>query len=93
MEVPRLGVHLVLQLLVFGIATATMDPCCICDLDHSSWQHRILNPLSEVRDQTRIFMGTFMLLPSHNGNSLEKTLILSLFLVSAMANIFYCINE
>ena len=23
-----------------------------CDLDHSSWQRQILNPLSEVRDQT-----------------------------------------
>ena len=33
-------------------ATATGDPSCICDLHHSSRQQRILNPLSEARDQT-----------------------------------------
>ena len=27
-------------------------------LHHSSWQHRILNPLSEARDQTHILMDT-----------------------------------
>ena len=30
----------------------------ICDLHHSSWQHQILNPLSEIRDQTHILMDT-----------------------------------
>ena len=28
------------------------EPCC--DLHHSSQQHRILNPLSEARDQTYV---------------------------------------
>ena len=28
----------------------------VCDLHHSSWQHQILNPLSEARDQTHVFM-------------------------------------
>jgi len=28
------------------------DPSRICDLHDSSGQHRILNPLSEARDQT-----------------------------------------
>ena len=28
----------------------------VCDLHHNSWQHQILNPLSEARDQTCILM-------------------------------------
>ena len=32
------------------------DPSCVYDLHHSSWQHRILNPLSQARDQTRNLM-------------------------------------
>ena len=31
---------------------ATPDPSCVCDLHNSSWQRRILNPLSEARDGT-----------------------------------------
>jgi len=52
MEVPRLGVELELQLLAYATATATADLSHICNLHHSSWQRRILNPLSEARDQT-----------------------------------------
>ena len=55
-EVPRLGVNLELQLLAYLTATAMPDPSCFCDLHHSSWQCRILNPLSEVRDQTHNLM-------------------------------------
>ena len=33
-------------------ATATQDTSRICDLHHSSWQSRILNPMNEARDQT-----------------------------------------
>ena len=32
-----------------------LKPLCqasVCNLHHSSWQHRILNPLNETRDQT-----------------------------------------
>ena len=50
MEVPRLGVKLGLQLLAYTTATAMGYPNLICDLYHSSWQHRILYPLSEARD-------------------------------------------
>ena len=52
-------------------ATATPDPSCICDLQCSLWQHRILNPLSEARDQTCTLMDTSWVLNSlrHNGNS------------------------
>ena len=53
MEVPRLVVKLKLQLPDNTTATAMPDPSCVCNLHHSSRQHRILNPLSEVRDQTR----------------------------------------
>jgi len=38
MEVPKLPAY----------ATATPDPSRVCDLHHSSWQHWILNPLSEA---------------------------------------------
>ena len=58
MEVPRLGVQLELQLLAYTVATATWDPNGVCDLDHSSRQRWILNPLSEARDQTHILMVT-----------------------------------
>ena len=52
MEVPGLGVKLEVQLLAYTTATAMWDPSCLCDLHHSSWQHPILNPLGEARDQT-----------------------------------------
>ena len=53
MEVPRLGVKREL-----AYATATRNQYPIYDLHHSPWQHQILNPLSEARDRTRIFMDT-----------------------------------
>ena len=56
MEVPRLGVKLELQLLAYIIATATQDLSYVCDLHHRSWQHQILNPMNEARDQTCILM-------------------------------------
>ena len=46
LKVPRLGVESELQLLACATATATRNPSCICNLYHSSQQHRILNPLS-----------------------------------------------
>ena len=60
MEVPRLGVELELWLTAYSTATATAmrDPSGICGLHHRSWQHQILNPLSEARDRTRILMDT-----------------------------------
>ena len=56
MEVPRPGVESELQLLAY--ATAMCSVSCICDLYHSSWQHWILNPLSESRGRTCILMDT-----------------------------------
>ena len=54
MEVPRLGVESELWLLVYTTATAiaTPDLSCICNLHHSSWRRRILNPLHEARVRT-----------------------------------------
>ena len=48
MEVSRQGLELELQLLAYARATATPDPSRVCDLHHKSWQHGILNPLSEA---------------------------------------------
>ena len=58
MEVPRLGVESALQPPAYTTATATQDPSRVCDLHHSSWPRRILNPRSEARDRPRILMDT-----------------------------------
>ena len=49
MEVTRLGVESELQLSTYATDTAMPDLNHICDLHHSSWQHRMLNHLSEPR--------------------------------------------
>ena len=56
MEVPMLGVELELQLIAYATATATPDLNHICDLNHSSQQHWILNPMLEARGRTRNLM-------------------------------------
>ena len=58
MEIPSLGAEPELQLLVYTTARATQDLSHTCKLHHSSWQQRILSPLSEARDQTYILMDT-----------------------------------
>ena len=60
MEVPRLGVEGELQLPACTTDTARQDLSHICDLHHSFQQHRIPNPLSEARDQTRILMDIML---------------------------------
>ena len=71
MDIPRLEVESELQLPACTTATAMPDPSCVCDLCHSSQQCRILNPLSEARDQTHILMDASQVpnLLSHSGNS------------------------
>ena len=54
MEAPSLGVKSELQLPTS--ATATPGPNHVCDLYHSSWQHRILSPRSKARDRTHNLM-------------------------------------
>ena len=58
MEVPRLGVLSELQLGAYTPATAMPDLSYICDLHHSSRQHRIPNPLSGARNRIHILMDT-----------------------------------
>ena len=71
MEVPRLGVELVLQLPTYTTATAMRNLSHVCNLHHSSWQHRILNPLSKARYPPCILMDTSQVLNplSYSGNS------------------------
>ena len=57
MDVPKLGVKLMLQLLAYPTATATPDLSHVCDFHHSSWHHQILHPLRKVSDQTHILMA------------------------------------
>ena len=67
MEIPRVGVELELELPACTTATATGHPSHVCDLHHSSRQHRILNPLTEDRDQTVSSWMLVSLFPlSHN---------------------------
>ena len=69
MEVRRLGAESELQPPNYAIAMPELSH--ICDLHCSCWQHQILNPLSEARDQTHIFRDTSRVNTlSHNGNSL-----------------------
>ena len=67
MEVPRLRVESELQLPAYAKATATQNLSHVCDLHHSSQEHRILNPLSQARDQTHNLVVHNLL--SHKGNS------------------------
>ena len=78
MEAPRLGVQSELQPLVYTTATATSDPTNVCDLHHSSWQHWILNPLSEAKDRTCILTDSSQVLKplSHDRNSFFSFLFL-----------------
>ena len=57
MEVPRLGIKSELQLPACTTATATPDLSRVCELHHNSWQHWILNPLSDARDRTYNLMA------------------------------------
>ena len=58
MEVPRLGVESELKLPAYTTATAMQDLSHIYNLHGRSWQHQILNPLIEARDQTCILTET-----------------------------------
>ena len=74
-EVPGLGIESELQLPATATATAMQDPSCICDLHHSSRQHRILTPLNRARDPTCILMGPSWVL---NPLSPNRTPLLSM---------------
>ena len=81
MEVSRRGVVMGLYLPAYTAATAMKDPSLVCDLHHSSRQCRILNPLSEARDRTRVLMDTSQVYYplSHNKNSQSCIFLIELF--------------
>ena len=54
MEISGLGTESELQLLAYFTAIAMQDPSHPCNLHHNLRQWRILNSLSETRDQTCI---------------------------------------
>ena len=58
MEVPRLAAESELELPAYPTAMAAPDLSHICDLRCSLLWLQILNPLSEVRNWTHIFMDT-----------------------------------
>ena len=76
-EASKLGVKSELKLLAYTMAT--QDPSLIWNLYHSSRQHWIVHPLSEVRDWTCILMDTSRMLNSlsHNGNSFHVLTIVN----------------
>ena len=57
MEVSRLGVESELQLPPYATAMAMQDLSHVCELYHSLGQGRFLNPLSEARDRTHVYMN------------------------------------
>ena len=57
-EVLRQGVESELHVQVYTTAIATRNPSPVCNLHHSSQQHQILSPLSEIRNQTRVLMDS-----------------------------------
>ena len=58
MENPRLGIESETLLPAYTTATAMGIWSHVGNLHHSSWQHRILNPLSEARDGICLLMDT-----------------------------------
>ena len=75
MEIPRLEVKSRAAAACLRHSHSNSNPgsesCLACDLHHSSQQCRILNPLSEARDQIHILMDTswFPNPPSHSRHS------------------------
>ena len=71
--VPRLWVKSETEPPAYTIATAMPDPSRVCDLHHSSPQHRILTPWSEARDRTHILMDASHSFPlCHDWNSMDN---------------------
>ena len=69
MEIPRLRAELELQMLAYTTATAMQDQSHIWDLQHSSWQRWILNPLNKLKAQTCLLLDVVQWTLSHDWNS------------------------
>ena len=78
MEVPRLRVELELQLPAYITASAMPDLSRVYDQHHSSWQHQILNPLSEARDGTHSLMVTSWIRFGYTTTGTPQTCCLSM---------------
>ena len=72
MEVPSLGVESDCSCQLVSLPQQHLSLSCICDLHHSLQHCQILNPLSEVRDGTGMFIDASWACNSlsHNGKSL-----------------------
>ena len=72
-EVPKLGVKLELQLLVYTTALAAWDPSCICNLHHGSQQRWFPNPLARLGFEltSSLILVSFFISEMHNENSLK----------------------
>jgi len=92
MEVPRLGVNLELQLPAYTTATMIPDPSHVYDLHHSSWQRRILNPLSGARDRTCIIMELFEFIITELQRELPEILLYSHLFTQSSIHSSICFN-
>ena len=72
MEVPRLGVKLELQLPAYTSPVAMPDLSPICNLHHSSQQHRSFHPLSEARDGACLLTDTSQFITTELPHNLLK---------------------
>ena len=84
---PRLGAksESELQLPAYTTATATQDPSHVYNLQHSSWQHGILNPLSKARYWTGILM---VISQACYCQAMIETLLCYLFNLHLVFNVF-----
>ena len=86
MEISQVRGQMELQLPAYDTATAMPDLSWVCNLNHSSWHRRILNPRSEARDWTCILMDTSWVCYHQATTGTPKTLCLlnsiSLLLIS-----------
>ena len=81
MEVSSLGIKPEVKLLAYTTAAATPHLSHVCNLHHSSGQDRIVNPLSQPRDQTWVLTH---ISPVHYcwttmGTPVEYSLIFAIF--------------
>ena len=86
-EVPRLVVEL--ELSAYTTATAMQNLSCVFNLNHKSWQYRLLNPLRKSRDQTHIFTDPGWV---HYHWAMMGTPPLSIILISNHQSILYFLS-
>ena len=85
MEVPKLGVKLELQLLVYTTALAAWDPSYICNLHHGSQQRWFPNPLARLGFEltSSWILVRLVISETHNENSLKDVIFFFFLLFRA----------